>query len=156
MHLIQQNILDIECSSSSFGKEVQSSIGNIMEKEFYPKVALLLDQYSRDNYTWKIENLKIQLPTLSKKNWKEEFVQHSLLQVEDYLKLNSSYLELLEKQEIALEAIENELKSRKEKDPELALNLNADDGVQYGTVAKVMSSIERAGVTKLSVLTLAK
>ena len=100
MHLIQQNILDIECSSSSFGKEVQSSIGNIMEKEFYPKVALLLDQYSRDNYTWKIENLKIQLPTLSKKNWKEEFVQHSLLQVEDYLKLNSSYLELLEKQEI--------------------------------------------------------
>ena len=50
--------------------------------------------------------------------------------------------------------IESELKSRKAADPELALNLNADDGVQYGTVAKVMSSIERAGVTKLSVLTL--
>jgi hypothetical protein len=100
MHLIQQNILDIECSSSSFGKEVQSNIGNIMEKEFYPKVALLLDQYSRDNHTWKIENLEIQLPTLSKKNWKEEFVQHSLLQIEEYLKLNSSYLELLQKQEI--------------------------------------------------------
>ncbi|WP_268848469.1 contractile injection system tape measure protein [Flavobacterium aestivum] len=101
MHLIQQNILDIECSSSSFGKEVQSSIGNIMEKEFYPKVALLLDQYSRDNHTWKIENLEIQLPTLSKKNWKEQFVQHSLLQIEEYLKSNSSYLELLQKQEIS-------------------------------------------------------
>lgn len=100
MHLIQQNILDIECSSSPFGKEVQSCIGSIMEKEFYPKVALLLDQYSRDNHTWKIENLKVQLPTLSKKNWKEEFVQHSLLQIEEYLKSNSSYLGFLEKQEI--------------------------------------------------------
>lgn len=73
-----------------------------------------------------------------------------------YLSVDAQGKVFLEKQEIALDAIENELKSRKEKDPELALNLNADDGVQYGTVAKVMSSIERAGVTKLSVLTLAK
>ena len=73
-----------------------------------------------------------------------------------YLSVDAQGKDFLEKQEIALDAIENELKSRKEKDPELALNLNADDGVQYGTVAKVMSSIERAGVTKLSVLTLAK
>ncbi|MGZ6005606.1 MAG: hypothetical protein ACXWLH_05690 [Candidatus Saccharimonadales bacterium] len=36
----------------------------------------------------------------------------------------------------------------------MALNLNADDAVQYGTVAKVMSSIERSGITKLSVLTI--
>jgi biopolymer transport protein ExbD len=73
-----------------------------------------------------------------------------------YLSVDAQGKVFLEKQEIALDAIENELKNRKEKDPELALNLNADDGVQYGTVAKVMSSIERAGVTKLSVLTLAK
>jgi biopolymer transport protein ExbD len=73
-----------------------------------------------------------------------------------YLSVDAQGKVFLEKQEIALDAIENELKSRKEKDPDLALNLNADDGVQYGTVAKVMSSIERAGVTKLSVLTLAK
>jgi biopolymer transport protein ExbD len=73
-----------------------------------------------------------------------------------YLSVDAQGKVFLEKQEIALDAIENELKSRKEKDPELALNLNADDGVQYGTVAKVMSSIERAGVTKLSVLTLSK
>jgi biopolymer transport protein ExbD len=33
------------------------------------------------------------------------------------------------------------------------LNLNADEGVQYGIVAKVMAAIERAGITKLSVLT---
>ena len=71
-----------------------------------------------------------------------------------YLSIDAQGKIFIDKQEIAIDTIENELKSRKEADPELAVNLNADDGVQYGTVAKVMSSIERAGVTKLSVLTL--
>ena len=66
-----------------------------------------------------------------------------------YLSIDAQGKIFIDKQEIAIDTIENELKSRKEADPELALNLNADDGVQYGTVAKVMSSIERAGVTKL-------
>ncbi|MEI7839915.1 MAG: biopolymer transporter ExbD [Methylococcaceae bacterium] len=71
-----------------------------------------------------------------------------------YLSVDAQGKIFIDKKEIAIETIESELKSRKAADPELALNLNADDGVQYGTVAKVMSSIERAGVTKLSVLTL--
>jgi len=53
-------------------------------------------------------------------------------------------------------ALETELKTRKTSDPELALHLHADEGVNYGIVAKVMSGIERAGVTKLSVLTIAQ
>ena len=52
--------------------------------------------------------------------------------------------------------LESELKTRKISDPELALHLHADEGVNYGIVAKVMSGIERAGVTKLSVLTIAQ
>ena len=71
-----------------------------------------------------------------------------------YLSVDAQGKIFIDKKEIAIDSIESELKTRKEADPELALNLNADDGVQYGTVAKVMSSIERAGVTKLSVLTL--
>ena len=62
----------------------------------------------------------------------------------------------MDKTEIAIEAFENELITRKAADPEIALNLNADDAVQYGTVAKVMASIERSGITKLAVLTLPK
>lgn len=58
-----------------------------------------------------------------------------------------------DKQEIALDGVEPELRNRKAKDPEVALHLHADEGVNYGTVAKVMASIERAGITKLSVLT---
>ena len=63
---------------------------------------------------------------------------------------------IMDKKEIALEAFENELVTRKAADPEIALNLNADDAVQYGTVAKVMASIERSGITKLAVLTAPK
>jgi biopolymer transport protein ExbD len=59
----------------------------------------------------------------------------------------------LDKREIALEVVEPELKALKAKDAELSLHLHADEGVNYGIVAKVMASIERAGITKLSVLT---
>lgn len=70
-----------------------------------------------------------------------------------YISVDAKGKVFIDKTEIALEAFENELLSRKAADPEIALNLNADDAVQYGTVAKVMSSIERSGITKLSVLT---
>ena len=70
-----------------------------------------------------------------------------------YLSVDAQGKIFIDKQEYALEVVENELKIRKAADPELALNLNADDAVQYGIVAKVMSAIERAGVTKLAVLT---
>jgi biopolymer transport protein ExbD len=70
-----------------------------------------------------------------------------------YLSVDAQGKIFIDKQEYALQVVENELKTRKAADPELALNLNADDAVQYGIVAKVMSAIERAGVTKLAVLT---
>lgn len=60
----------------------------------------------------------------------------------------------IDKREIALDVFESELKMLKGADSEIALHLRADEGVQYGVVAKVMSTIERAGITKLSVLTI--
>lgn len=71
-----------------------------------------------------------------------------------YISVDAKGKVFIDKTEIALEAFEKELLNRKAADPEIALNLNADDAVQYGTVAKVMSSIERSGITKLSVLTI--
>jgi biopolymer transport protein ExbD len=70
-----------------------------------------------------------------------------------YLSVDAQGKIYIDKQEYPLEIIEGELKNRLAANPEFSLNLNADDAVQYGIVAKVMSSIERAGVTKLSVLT---
>jgi biopolymer transport protein ExbD len=71
-----------------------------------------------------------------------------------YISVDAAGKVFIDKTEIALESFEKELLNRKAADPEIALNLNADDAVQYGTVAKVMSSIERSGITKLSVLTI--
>lgn len=73
-----------------------------------------------------------------------------------YISVDAKGKVFLDKTEIALEVFENELITRKAADPEIALNLNADDAVQYGTVAKVMASIERSGITKLAVLTIPK
>lgn len=59
----------------------------------------------------------------------------------------------LDKTEYALEVMEQELASRKSLDPAIRLNLNADETVAYGIVAKIMVIIERAGIDKLSVVT---
>ena len=73
-----------------------------------------------------------------------------------YVSVDATGKIFIDKTEIPLDSFENELKNRKATDPEIALNLNADDGVQYGIVAKVMSAIERSGISKLSVLTIAQ
>jgi len=53
------------------------------------------------------------------------------------------------------DVLEAELKALQANNPELALHLQADTKVSYGTVASVMASIEHAGISKLSVLTIA-
>lgn len=59
----------------------------------------------------------------------------------------------LDKDEYSLDVIQSELASRKALDPEIRLNLNADETVPYGTVAKLMVLIEKAGIQKLSFIT---
>lgn len=93
MHLVQQHTLNISCASADFGKEVQHTIAMLLKKEFYPKLELLLNNYSIPNHIWKIDKLEIKLPLLSKKNWKEEIVTHSLQQIDSYLKFHFENLE---------------------------------------------------------------
>lgn len=59
----------------------------------------------------------------------------------------------LDKNPVKLENFEQEITQRKNTNSKLALNLNADETVPYGTVAKLLASIERVGVEKLSVIT---
>jgi biopolymer transport protein ExbD len=58
----------------------------------------------------------------------------------------------VDKTKIELSALEPRLKSVRARDPELAVHLSADESSNYGLVAKVMAAINRAGVAKLSVL----
>ena len=86
MHLLHQNIFEIDCASKQTGMEVQERLSVLLEREFYPKLDLLFDQYQVENHLWKIENLTIQLPIIKAKNWEQEFCKSTLEQVEDYLK----------------------------------------------------------------------
>lgn len=91
MHLIQQHIFDIQCSSQNFGKEMLNQLSLLLEKEFYPKLELLFNKYDSKSNTLTIDVLDIELPTISKKYWKEELIQKSLSQIEEYLKRNQLF-----------------------------------------------------------------
>lgn len=93
MYLIRQHIFDFQCSSQTFGQEVQSQLGDLLEKSFYPKLEILLNQYDVSNQYWTIDQLEIEIPNLSKKYWKEELIEKMLTQIEYYLKLNQNKAE---------------------------------------------------------------
>lgn len=58
-----------------------------------------------------------------------------------------------DKRVVAADRVEDELKRLKAHDAEVAVTLKADEAVPYRAVAKVMASIERAGITRVSVIT---
>lgn len=91
MHLIQQHTFDIQCSSQDFGKEMQDQLGMLLEKDFYPQLEKLLNKYDSKSNILSINILDIELPSVSKKYWKEELVQKSLIQIEEYLKRNQLF-----------------------------------------------------------------
>jgi biopolymer transport protein TolR len=59
----------------------------------------------------------------------------------------------INKDEIQPDLLEFSLQAAKAKNPDVRVQLQADNGVNYGEVARAMASIERAGITKLSVIT---
>ncbi|MBD8682760.1 ExbD/TolR family protein [Pseudomonas sp. CFBP 13719] len=59
----------------------------------------------------------------------------------------------INKDEIQPELLQVNLQNARQKDPDVRVQLQADDGVNYGEVARAMASIEKAGITKLAVIT---
>lgn len=59
----------------------------------------------------------------------------------------------LDRAPVQLSALEGELKKLNAGSEEVSVQLNADEGVDYGVVAKAISSIDRGGVKRLSVMT---
>jgi biopolymer transport protein TolR len=62
----------------------------------------------------------------------------------------------IDKAEVQLAALEPRLKHLRVAQPDVVVHLSADESSNYGVVAKVMSAANRAGVTKLSVLSVAE
>ena len=69
------------------------------------------------------------------------------------LSIDASGKLYLDKNQVEMALLQSSLEQRKAADPELILQLNADEAVNYGTVAKTMVLIEKAGIDRLSVIT---
>lgn len=59
----------------------------------------------------------------------------------------------IDRREVDLPALEGELRTLHAASSELSVQLNADEVVNYGLVAKTISAIDRAGVKRLAVMT---
>jgi biopolymer transport protein ExbD/biopolymer transport protein TolR len=59
----------------------------------------------------------------------------------------------IDRSAVELGSLERELRTANQGNADVSVHLNADQGVNYGLVAKVISAADRAGVTRLSVLT---
>lgn len=57
----------------------------------------------------------------------------------------------LNKEEVGRESLLQSLRQHLEKNPELLVIINADDGVQHGKVVEIMDEARQAGVAKLSI-----
>jgi biopolymer transport protein TolR len=59
----------------------------------------------------------------------------------------------INKDEVQISELESKLRASKQSNPDLAYHLSSDEAIQYGVVAKVMAAVDRAGITKLAMLT---
>ena len=62
----------------------------------------------------------------------------------------------LDRKALATDALEDELRRHKNADGELNILIQADRAVDFGTVAQVMAAVQRAGITRVSVVTVAR
>jgi biopolymer transport protein ExbD len=62
----------------------------------------------------------------------------------------------LDRKEVGLPRLEPQLKALHAVYKDVIVHLNADRAVSYGVVAKAMTAVDRAGITKLSVLTVSE
>jgi biopolymer transport protein TolR len=62
----------------------------------------------------------------------------------------------IDRQPVGLAGLEPQLRSLRAAHRDLIVHLNADRAVSYGLVAKAMTAVNQAGVTKLSVLTVSE
>ena len=59
----------------------------------------------------------------------------------------------VDREQVDLPKLEPRLHALHDAQPETVVHLSSDEAVNYGSVAKVMALIERAGITRVAVLT---
>lgn len=60
----------------------------------------------------------------------------------------------IDRRRVAIAELEGELNQIRSADADVSVRLSADESSNYGLVAKVMAAVDRAGIAKISVITL--
>ena len=68
--------------------------------------------------------------------------------------MDANGIPYIESRPVTLEHLETELRSRVELNAELTVQVNGDRNTSYGNMAMMMSVIQKAGVTKVNLITL--
>ncbi len=69
------------------------------------------------------------------------------------LSIDSAGKVYLDTQAVEPEQLKNRLQALRQRDPEVNLQLMADESIPYGQVAKIMGIAQQAGIAKLSFVT---
>ena len=72
------------------------------------------------------------------------------------LSINAEGTVFVDQRPIHFDILEPELKKMLAQNPELGVQLHADESVRYGHVAQVMAAVQRAGIAKLAFVTVPK
>lgn len=72
------------------------------------------------------------------------------------LSVNALGEPLLDDKPVPLATLETELKALQDRDPDISIQLQADKAAVFESVAKVMASVQRSGIGKLSFVTIAQ
>ncbi len=59
----------------------------------------------------------------------------------------------IDSEAVALEQLPEALQALHSKDPDVAVSLRADQATGYGRVAQVLADVQKAGISRLSVIT---
>jgi len=71
-----------------------------------------------------------------------------------HVSMDANGIPYIESRPVTLEHLETELRSRVELNAELTVQVNGDRNTSYGNMAMMMSVIQKAGVTKVNLITL--
>jgi len=71
-----------------------------------------------------------------------------------HVSMDANGIPYIESRPVTLEHLETELRSRVELNAELTVQVNGDRNTSYGDMAMMMSVIQKAGVTKVNLITL--
>ncbi len=69
------------------------------------------------------------------------------------LSVNAEGTVYIDQRVIHFDILEDELKKLLAQNPELNVQIHADESVRYGRVAQVMAAVQRAGISKLGFVT---